>query len=206
MGLLVVARLAARHGIRVRLNEAEFGGLTALVWFPDEILTHYSAAAGPGRAAEQRGAAVGPAAYAPPRTQEAPAAQTDLAWSARSAQAMVPVGTAAAVRTSARPDIPSGDVGVVLPQAESQTRTAGLPIFDEVESRWSRGGREAAGPAVPGSPAGGQPRRPSAATQDPRAFPGTQAGSPKPNRSGAPGRQGWVAPAEEANPRGQDES
>ena len=208
MGLLVVARLAARHGIRVRLNEAEFGGLTALVWFPDEILTHYSAAAGPGRAAEQRGAAVGPAAYAPPRTQEAPAAQTDLAWSARSAQATVPVGTAAAVRLSgsARPDMPSGDVGVVLQQAESQTRTAGLPIFDEVESRWSRGGREAAGPAAPGPPASGLPRRPSAATQDPRAVPGTQPGSPKPNRSGAPGRQGWVAPAEEANPRGQDES
>ncbi len=65
MGLLVVGRLAARHGIRVRLNQAEFGGLTALVWLPDEILTHYSAAADPGRAAEQRGAAVGPAAYAP---------------------------------------------------------------------------------------------------------------------------------------------
>ena len=58
MGLLVVARLAARHGIRVRLNQAELGGLTALVWLPDEILTHYSAAADPGRAAEQRGAAV----------------------------------------------------------------------------------------------------------------------------------------------------
>ena len=208
MGLLVVARLAARHGIRVRLNTAESGGLTALVWFPDEILTHYSAAAGPGRAAEQSGAAVGPAAYASARTQEAPAARTDLAWSARSAQATVPVGTATAVRlsSSARPDMPSGDVGVVLPQAESQARTPGPPIFDEVESRWSRGGHEAAGPAAPSPSAGGLPRRPSAATQDPRAVPGTQPGSPKPNRSGAPGRQGWVAPAEEANPRGQDES
>ena len=189
MGLLVVARLAARHGIRVRLNTAESGGLTALVWFPDEILTHYSAAAGPGRAAEQRGAAAGPAAYAPARAQEAPAARTDLAWSARSAQATVPVGTAAAVRLSgsARPDMPSGDVGVVLPQAESQTRTAGLPIFDEVESRWSRGGHEAAGrararaeagwPACGARPGGaGRPgcpggRRPSA--QGPRAVPGT---------------------------------
>ena len=163
MGLLVVARLAARHGIRVRLNQAEFGGLTALVWLPDEILTHYSAAADPGRAAEQRGAAVGPAAYAPARTQKAPASQTDLAFSARSAQATVPVGTTAAVRLSgsARPDMPSGDVAVVLPQAESQTRTPGLPIFDEVESRWSRGGREAAGPAgpaaAPPSPAPGPP-------------------------------------------------
>jgi len=216
MGLLVVARLAARHGIRVRLNQAEFGGLTALVWFPDEILTHYSAAADPGRAAEQRAAA----AYAPARmnTQEAPAARNDLAWSARSAQAAVPVGTAAAVRLSgsARPDMPSGDVGVVLPQAESQTRTPGLPIFDEVESRWSRGGHEAAAPggpaaapgpaglaAAPGPAASGLPRRPSPAAQGPRT-PGTPPGAPK--RSGPPVLQGWGAPAEEAGPAQQDKS
>ena len=215
MGLLVVARLAARHGIRVRLNEAELGGLTALVWLPDEILTHYNAASDPGRPAEQRGAAIGPAAYVPARTQEAPAART---WSARSAQATVPAGTAAAVRLSgsASPDMPSGDVGVVLPQAETQTRTPGLPIFDEVESRWSRGGREAAGPpapgpagratapgpAAPGPAAPGLPRRPSPAAQGPRTGPGTPPGAPK--RSGTPGA--WAAPAEEADPGGPAES
>jgi signal transduction histidine kinase len=48
IGVFVVARLAARHGIRVRLQQAEFGGLTALVWFPDEIIIHHGAAA-PGR-------------------------------------------------------------------------------------------------------------------------------------------------------------
>lgn len=40
MGLLVVARLAARHGIRVRLHQSEIGGLTALVWLPDLSLIH----------------------------------------------------------------------------------------------------------------------------------------------------------------------
>jgi hypothetical protein len=40
MGLFVVARLAARHGIRVRLRPAASGGLTALVWLPDESVTH----------------------------------------------------------------------------------------------------------------------------------------------------------------------
>jgi signal transduction histidine kinase len=39
MGLFVVARLAARHGIRVRLRPAPVGGLTALVWLPDEVIT-----------------------------------------------------------------------------------------------------------------------------------------------------------------------
>ena len=38
MGLFVVARLAARHGIRVRLRPASSAGLTALVWLPDEVV------------------------------------------------------------------------------------------------------------------------------------------------------------------------
>ena len=51
MGLFVVARLAARHGIRVRLRPATGVGLTALVWLPDEVVVHEGAArsAGPGR-------------------------------------------------------------------------------------------------------------------------------------------------------------
>src|SRR3984957_10884765 len=39
MGLFVVARLAARHGIHVRLRPASKGGLTALVCLPDEVVT-----------------------------------------------------------------------------------------------------------------------------------------------------------------------
>jgi signal transduction histidine kinase len=40
MGLFVVARLAARHGIRVRLRPSGSGGLVALVWLPDEAIMH----------------------------------------------------------------------------------------------------------------------------------------------------------------------
>ena len=47
MGLFVVARLAARHGIRVRLRPAPTGGLTALVWLPDETVTHETGGASP---------------------------------------------------------------------------------------------------------------------------------------------------------------
>jgi len=42
MGLFVVARLAARHGIRVRLRPAAGAGLTALVWLPDEVIVRES--------------------------------------------------------------------------------------------------------------------------------------------------------------------
>jgi hypothetical protein len=48
MGLFVVARLAGRHGIRVRLRPASMGGLTALVWLPDEVIAHETAATPPG--------------------------------------------------------------------------------------------------------------------------------------------------------------
>jgi hypothetical protein len=43
MGLFVVARLAARHGIRVRLRHSDSGGLIALVWLPDEAITREGA-------------------------------------------------------------------------------------------------------------------------------------------------------------------
>src|SRR2546430_10510923 len=37
MGLFAVARLAERHGIRVRLRPRSPRGLTALVWLPDSV-------------------------------------------------------------------------------------------------------------------------------------------------------------------------
>jgi hypothetical protein len=60
IGLFVVARLAARHGIGIRLQPAEVGGLTALVWLPNEVLTQPGTAPAPrfsdlGTAATRRG-------------------------------------------------------------------------------------------------------------------------------------------------------
>jgi signal transduction histidine kinase len=37
MGLFVVGRLAARHGVRVRLRHGNDGGLCALIWLPDTV-------------------------------------------------------------------------------------------------------------------------------------------------------------------------
>jgi signal transduction histidine kinase len=44
MGLFVVGRLAARHGVRVRLRHAQSGGLTALIWLPDSVAAPENAA------------------------------------------------------------------------------------------------------------------------------------------------------------------
>jgi hypothetical protein len=200
MGLLVVARLAARHGIRIRLTEAEFGGLTAMVWLPDEILTRANVPADPGYAAAgPRGAAASPAPLAPVRipAHEAAATRADPAWSARGTQ-----------QTMVQAE-PPADVGVAMPQADSRARTRGLPIFDEVESRWSRGSHEAPAPAPPA--ASGLPRRPTASAQGSRSAPRPAAA---PNQGGASqggasqggASQGWGAPAEEAKSAGPDES
>lgn len=218
MGLLVVAWVGARHGIRVRLKQAERGGLTALVWLPDEILTRHEAALDPGYAAGQPVGRASSAGFAPTRmtTRDAAAARPDPAWSARSSRATVHAEPTAAVRLpdAVRPDAPDADTGVVLPQPESQGRLHGLPIFDEVESRWFGGAHEAPGPVAAPSPVpGGLPRRPSAATQAPRAVPGSPPGLP--SRPGTVGRDGltgfsrrigWAAAAEEADPGGPDES
>jgi two-component sensor histidine kinase len=55
MGLFVVAQLAARHGIRVRLRPAQSGGLSALVWLPDEAITDEKSRSGPLRSASASG-------------------------------------------------------------------------------------------------------------------------------------------------------
>jgi signal transduction histidine kinase len=45
MGLFVVGRLAARHGVRVRLRHAQSGGLTALIWLPEAVAASESSQA-----------------------------------------------------------------------------------------------------------------------------------------------------------------
>jgi signal transduction histidine kinase len=55
MGLFVVARLAARHGIRVRLRPGPSGGLVALVWLPDQVITTEKTSSGPLRSVSAAG-------------------------------------------------------------------------------------------------------------------------------------------------------
>ncbi|GGM19191.1 sensor histidine kinase [Micromonospora yangpuensis] len=49
LGLFVVARLAARHGIRVRLDTSEHAGITATVLIPADLITDEPAVSGPSQ-------------------------------------------------------------------------------------------------------------------------------------------------------------
>jgi hypothetical protein len=80
MGLFAVARLAERHGIRVRLRPRSPHGLTALVWLPDSVtereaslygarVRKFAAQAG----AHGRGASAGAATHARPAPDALPA-------------------------------------------------------------------------------------------------------------------------------------
>jgi signal transduction histidine kinase len=158
MGLLVVARLAARHRIRVRLNQARSGGLTALVWLPDEVVT-YQGAAGwpassdigtPGLASRPEPpvtAQAGSALIAPAQQLGTPRAEP-LATVGSSAPA-TPAATAGdadgsglAARTVGYEAAP---VEVIVPPADDLARTGGPPIYDEVESHWFNSDHRASG-------------------------------------------------------------
>jgi anti-sigma regulatory factor (Ser/Thr protein kinase) len=54
LGLFVVSRLAARHGIRVHLRPSPYGGTTAVVLLPTALLHSGTAERSPNEAAEQR--------------------------------------------------------------------------------------------------------------------------------------------------------
>jgi signal transduction histidine kinase len=105
MGLFAVARLAERHGVRVRLRAVNAQGLTALVWLPDSLaeresrqygdmpqrLAAFGARRTPGyhamssaadtRVATSRPEAFGPATRTEPATRTSPATRTDPATS-----------------------------------------------------------------------------------------------------------------------------
>jgi signal transduction histidine kinase/outer membrane murein-binding lipoprotein Lpp len=119
MGLFVVGRLAARHGVRVRLRHASSGGLTALVWLPDTV-------------AQQEGAPLGRLRpfgvedYGPAPSLSAPPAGTPAALPTRQAGAgYSQPGGAAAAAAAAR--IPRFSPPTTSPQPREGSGPQPLP-------------------------------------------------------------------------------
>jgi len=155
MGLFVVGRLAARHGIRVRLRHAHRGGLSALIWLPE--LVAESEKGSPLGTPRQRFDAdgYGPAAPVPAHAQATPGP----AWSAGvptpamptpAAPIRKPVTPASPLLVAPASPLPEAPVPATAP-AEPEPRavataTGGtdsnagmwLPIYDSVESDWFR--------------------------------------------------------------------
>jgi signal transduction histidine kinase len=117
MGLFVVARLAARHGIRVRLRPAPAGGLTALVWLPDEVVSHDVDGGAPGM-----------------RSFEVPATAGGLS------PAGAQPGGLVAGATAALPAGLNGDIDRFRSPAEQEISAARAPRFSSSQAEAASGG------------------------------------------------------------------
>jgi signal transduction histidine kinase len=215
VGLLVVARLAARQGIGVRLQPADFGGLTALVWLPDEVLTgpgamaarlggfagagsrrgSHEAVLSPGDATAQR--AVATARFAPQPGNIRGKVSDEHGGAADQPGPDLP--NAPAKDITAAPvsqDAGAAADSVIVPPAGDLKGEQRLPVFNAVESHWFREGRSA--PSLPGNTAATPSRwsspadagwRAASAADSPSSAGSTTAALPKrlPNANLIPG-------------------
>jgi signal transduction histidine kinase len=215
MGLFVVGRLAARHGIKVRLRRAQSGGLSALIWVPETVAeTELTSMPDPQWRFNSGGNAVLISSPAPAMT----GVKTPVLG------LRTPV---LGVRTAVRPKSiwfdtgeedsppsqePPAAVVVMEPPVEQEAALNGendppgarLPIYDSIESEWFRrgnassvGGQSPAGSAWT-SPADEGFRRAAETVVSPAAGQLTSAGLPQrvPSANLVPGSIG-------ARPNGQ---
>ena len=157
MGLFVVGRLAARHGVRVRLRHASAGGLTALVWLPDTVAAQEGAPLGRLRRFEVEDYGPNPSLSAPPVGGAGGALPSRAGFS----QAGSAAAQAAAAARIPRFSPPSA----ADPQGQPQPGTGPQPV----------------GPALPGRPGNGAPRGFAGPGQ---AGPGTAGPGAAPGGSG----------------------
>jgi len=178
MGLFVVARLAARHGIRVRLRPASRGGLTALVWLPDEVIMHGSLSATFRRFQPHAAGAAVPDTPADPPGNDA---------DGRSAAAQAVAAARVARFGPAQPDTGDADTdpgvapdGSDLAAAPTAGAIAAVPLAGDAQDF----GADGATAPVNGMPHGN----------------GTQPGNGTPHRIGVPNGNG-AAPGNSDAPR-----
>jgi signal transduction histidine kinase len=169
MGLFAVAHLAARHGIRVRLQRPAAGGLTAHVWLPGALIARESVA--PWPAAPPAGTAMAQ-----------PLAIRGLRSAAPASAAAAATGPIRAVRPAM----------ANRPEPEPEPAPP-LPIFDAVESDWFRArGQKLTRPSGP-RPAAAQP-----AGLPPAGLPAAALAAPPAAAAAwsSPGDDGWRVAAQ----------
>ena len=159
MGLFVVGRLAARHGVRVRLRHASAGGLTALVWLPDTVAAQEGAPLGRLRRFEAGDYGPNPSLSAPPAGGAGGALPTRPGLS----QAGSAAAQAAAAARIPRFSPPTGNGPGTGPQP--RTGTGPQPVAPGAGRPGNGGARGfsspgQAGPQAPTAPGGPGDRRP----------------------------------------------
>jgi len=234
MGLFVVGRLAARHGIKVRLRRTASGGLSALIWVPDNVAETEEPALGPRRrfgsggspvmitspveaVAGARTPSLGARTPARPKSIWFDTGEGDAGLAPEPpAAAAVPATAVPATVTAEPPAIPQPPADGMRDRARAQ-----LPIYNSVESQWSRHGNPPlSGPAS--EPPAGSPwaspadegfRRAAETVRSPVTGQATSAGLPRrvPSANLVPGSiatlpAGQQAPQAPARDRGPSRS
>jgi signal transduction histidine kinase len=160
MGLFVVARLAAKHGIRVRLRPAASGGLIALVGLPDEAVMQESLGGSP---------ALHPVESPAPENAAGPVAggAVTSGWGDTGRAATEQEVSAARAPRFAPLRVDAGEAGLARrvpgsgprPGAEQGwvAATGPLPAFRTVPRPASEGRPEPAAAAQPETGTGGEP-------------------------------------------------
>jgi signal transduction histidine kinase len=146
MGLFVVGRLAARHGVRVRLRHAQAGGLTALIWLPDTVAAP-EVAPPLGRLRRFEADDFGPAASLSAPTATAPPSAASQATAAARIPRFSPTGPGA----PAAPPPPSFSPAANASAPALPTRPG---VGDTANGAPANGAPGQGTPAPGGSPAG----------------------------------------------------
>jgi signal transduction histidine kinase len=142
MGLFVVGRLAARHGVRVRLRHAQVGGLTALIWLPDTVAAP-EVAPPLGRLRRFEADDFGPApSLSAPTGTLAPGAASQAAAAARIPR-FSPVSPATPPTFTPPPAAPPAPAAPATPGAKEPAESPGTPAGNNWEAAskgWDLGG------------------------------------------------------------------
>ena len=155
MGLFVVGRLAARHGVRVRLRHASSGGLTALVWLPDTVAAQEGAPLGRLRRFEVGDYGPSPSLSAPPAGGAGGALPTRPGLSQAGSAAAQAAAAARIPRFS--PPAGNGPGGGPQPAVGPVAPGAGQPGSGGARGFSSPGQAGPQAPTAPGGPGTGAP-------------------------------------------------
>jgi hypothetical protein len=140
MGLFAVARLAERHGVRVRLRARSPRGLVVLVWLPDSV-TEHGTAPSPWSGGRPGRLAAGQPASSQPANGWSAAVPTPAPATAPMPTVPTPAKPMPAVPT---PAVPTPVAAAASPRAPAQT--------DSAVSDWFRSPRSSApGDSAPGN-------------------------------------------------------